>query len=211
MKNLLISVLTVLFAFYAFPQSGKSNLTKEQIDSIRKYDMDQFLNEDTVRVFDSLCQCDYIERHIYPNGQLHYEVTVVNGRQIGLREQYHPNGEFHGRKIVGCDFCSCNPQVVFWYDRFGDVSSFEFCLEYASKTYYFQTINPGDDLVYLFIHRIDTANPQSYHSRFTIAAEFARWKGKWEKHPFHGGDWAKCPKRLLRLYLLECKRRELDF
>ena len=161
---------------------------KVQIENLDNEERRKANNDPIVkRVYETLGY-DYLEQHFYHNGNLYYQVTFKNGKQNGLYEEYHPNGQLSyrqekedGRKSNSCNFIS--------FDRFGDTSATVICIPYNGELYYFQTGYFYGNLSYLIVNNYRSA----------IMAEF-RWSdNKWVKHNYHVKP-VKYANKLLKLY-----------
>jgi len=81
-----ISAFLSLFSLFniAFAQNGSQTI--HQKDSIQRLDQElireAFKNPIVKYIYDdTTCHCDYIEQHYYSNGQLYWQVPVINGKK----------------------------------------------------------------------------------------------------------------------------------
>ena len=146
-------------------------------------------NQDPIvkRIYDVSGNGDYLEQHFYHNGNLYYQVPVKNGKENGLYEEYHPNGQLRYNKemkdgyyIKECNFIS--------FDRFGDTSCIAFCMPYHDKLYSFKTDYIFGKPFSLMIRDSDV-----------LVAEFRWTDRRWVKHDYHCRS-VKYAGKLLKLY-----------
>ncbi|MDR0792762.1 MAG: hypothetical protein LBE82_05600 [Chitinophagaceae bacterium] len=168
----------------------KEPIRQQDNEERRKANMEPIVK----RVYDTLGY-DYLEQHFYHNGNLYYQITFENGKQNGLFEEYHPNGQLNykqerkdGRESDRCNFIS--------FDRFGDTCVTVICILYDNELYSFQT-----DYVFGRIFSLIIRN-----SNNVMVAEFEwAYNNKWVKRDYHVKS-VKYANKLLKLY----KRRTVQ-
>jgi len=202
-----ISAFLSLFSLFniAFAQNG--SLTIHQKDSIQRLDQElireAFKNPIVKYIYDdTTCHCDYIEQHYYSNGQLYWQVPVINGKKNGLYEEYHPNGQlFYRNEMTDGYYVRNEKNDHVRYNRFGEIEYYGFSSVYRNNLYLFNTGFPFGEKFSLMVYLVDY---ETHHH--TYVAEYRYENKRWIKFPYHGKA-VSYANQLLRLYLKECKKR----
>jgi antitoxin component YwqK of YwqJK toxin-antitoxin module len=202
-KYVLFSVMLFLSSLLFSQKTTKKDSSwndREWKSSIEKQDREERekakRNPIVKRIYDTL-GADYLEQHFYHNGNLYYQVPFKNGKQNGLREHYHPNGQLECERVITDGvfvFDTCTYIAVF-FDRFGDLSRVSFYAVYNKKLYDFCASYAWGDPSFLMI----------YDGRKLVAEfRYSWWSSrKWKKHDYHCRS-VKYAKKLLRVYKKRC-------
>ena len=205
--TLIFSTFLSLFSLINLAFAQRVPLTIHQKDSIQRLDQElvreAFKNPIVKYIYDdTTCHCDYIEQHYYSNGQLYWQVPIINGKKNGLYEEYHPNGQLYYRsEMADGHYVRDEKNDHVRYNRFGEIEYYGFSSVYRNNLYLFDTGFPFGDKYSLMVYLVDYET-----HRHTYVAEYRYWKNRWKKFPYHGKA-VSYANQLLRLYLKECKKR----
>jgi len=148
----------------------------------------------------------YIEQHYYPNGQLYFQVPVINGKRNGMKFEYYPNGQFKCAEpmkdgVRVDDLCRMNSTS---YNMFGKMESCTLYITIKDTAYkfvlrYLSVADPNDEPYYLLSIYLmnDGPNPN-------LVSEYGCLDGEWRKLYVHVKP-ADNSKQLLKVFLKEMK------
>lgn len=149
---------------------------------------------------------DYLEQHYYPNGQLYYQVPVVNGKWNGIYTEYYSNGQFHYEYMVDNGKTSSNSIIIdrICYDYFGNISC---CILFKTqgRKLYKYVIELSSDRTFRYYHLF--VYQSADHDK--LVSEFRYYNGIWENSYQHMKP-ASNAKLLLRSFLKMWKQRGYD-
>lgn len=181
---------------------GLSSNLLEKYDDIEEHEA----NEKPIirKSYNDSC---YVEQHFFPNGNIYYQVPIINGKQNGIKEYYYPNGQLKTRFEMKDDE-KVEPSFSITYDRYGHCKYVCGTIIFRNRMYFCTTDFFFSKRYSIMIHIIPKGKTTSNFTYKQLAAEFVfdESKNKWILRPHHAKP-VIYAKRLLHAYKKEWEKR----
>jgi hypothetical protein len=104
---------------------------------------------------------DSLLQYYYTNGNLYYQVTYMNGKKNGWREEFHPNGFFYQKQLMRDNYYSdSNNCSEVTYNQWGEIDAITLCGTFnGRKVYYYIYYCNVRTLCSIYVYARKTGTP----------------------------------------------------
>lgn len=158
--------------------------------------MEALHNPIIIKTYNDSC---YLEQHFYQDGNIYFEVPVVNGKRTGMYKEYYPNGQLREcYEMIDGHLRDSTISII--YERTGKYEYIQLDIKFRNKWYSSETHFSHGRGSKMYIYE---------KSKGKLVAEYIYEDEKWIKRPYHVKP-VIYANRLFRIYRKEWKKRLPD-